>query len=101
MNKKNTEAPSARMKARDEHPVLCMRREEGSAVFRYQVAVSNTSPKSYSIYAEYEDGERYTVGEVPDFSTDRDMAESFCSMLERFGVTPLSLNAVYEDTYTP
>ena len=101
MNKKNTESPSARMKARNERPVLCMRREEGTAVFRYQVAVSSSSPQSYSIYAEYEDGELYTVGEIPDFSTDRDMAEGFCSILERFGVTPLSLNAIYEDTYTP
>ena len=90
-----------RMKERQEHPVLCLRREEGQAVFRYLVAVTDQRPARYSVYAEYTDTEHHTIGDIPHFSADRDTAESFCSMLERFGVTPLSLEAIYEDTYTP
>ena len=89
------------MKQRGERPILCVRREEGDAVFRYQVAVNDATPSEYSVYAEYKDSTRYTVGEIPHFSTDRDTAESFCGMLDRFRVTPLSLEAIYEDMYTP
>ncbi len=101
MDMNETHTPEARMKEKGEHPVLCMRREEGQAVLRYLVAVTDAAPYSYSIYAEYRDAEWHTTEEVPDFSRDRDTAEGFCCMLERFGVTPLSLHAVYEDTYTP
>ncbi|MBE6655271.1 MAG: hypothetical protein E7609_00165 [Ruminococcaceae bacterium] len=101
MNTNETSTPEKRMRERREHPVLCMQREDGSAVFRYVVSITDAEPHRYSVYAEYRDAERHTVGEVPDFSEDRDTAESFCSMLERFGITPLSLHAVYEDIYTP
>lgn len=90
-----------RMRQKGEHPVLCLRREEEGRIYRYLVAVTDGEPQSYSVYAEYQDSKTHTTGEIPSFSRDRDTAESFCSMLERFGVTPLSLDAVYEDTYTP
>lgn len=90
-----------KMKERGEHPVLALRREASGAVLRYLVAESDTLPKHYSIYAEYLDGASHTVGDIPCFSSDRDQAESFCSLLERFGVTPFSLHAVYEDSLTP
>ena len=89
------------MRQRGEHPVLCLRREEGQAVFRYFVAVTDSRPQSYSVYAEYTDGSLHTTGEIPNFSEDRDIAEGFCCMLEKFSVTPLSLDSVYEDIYTP
>ena len=101
MDIKENDTPRERMNKRGEKPVLCMQREEGMAVFRYLVAVSKAPPMTYSIYAEYEDGTTHTIGEIPHFSEDRDMAESFCGMLERWGVTPLSLEAIYEDIYTP
>lgn len=101
MDTTENDSLARRMQKNGEHPVLCMRREEGDAVFRYLVAVSNASPERYSVYAEYKDAKRHTLGEIPHFSSDRDAAESFCSMLERFGITPLSLEAVYEDLYTP
>ena len=101
MNTNETSTPEARMKARREHPVLCLRREEGQAVLRYLVAVTDKEPMQYSVYAEYEDESQHTVGDIPCFSNDRAKAECFCNMLERFAITPLSLDAVYEDAYTP
>ena len=89
------------MKKNGEKPVLCMRRDEGEAVFRYLVAMKSASPISYSVYAEYTDATHHTVGAIPSFSYDIDTAESFCGMLERFGITPLSLEAIYEDMHTP
>ena len=101
MDTNETSTPEGRMRERKEHPVLCMQREEGEKTFRYLVGVTDQKPHRYSVYAEYRDAERHTVGEVADFSTDRDMAEGFCSMLDRFSITPLSLHAIYEDHYTP
>ena len=101
MEKDESRTPEERMKEKGERPVLCMRREEGTATFRYLVATNDAPKKEYSIYVEYRDALRHTTGEIPAFSTDRDVAETFCGMLERFGVTPLSLDAVYEDIYTP
>lgn len=101
MDRNESHTPEERMKEKGEHPVLCMRREEGEATFRYLVAANDAPQKEYSIYVEYQDALHHTTGEIPAFSTDRDVAETFCGMLERFGVTPLSLDAVYEDVYTP
>lgn len=101
MNTQESDRLASRIKENGEHLVLSMRREENGARFRYLVAVSNTSPATYSVYVEYQDASRHTVGAIPRFSNDRDTAESFCSMLERFGITPLSLDAIYEDAYTP
>ena len=68
---------------------------------RYAVGVSDTHPHLYSIYAEYSGGGKETIETIPAFSEERDTAESFCAMLWRFGVTPLSLHAHYEDSLTP
>ena len=101
MDTKETTFSEEKMKERGEHPVLALRKEEGDTVLRFLVAETDRHPKQYSIYAEYFDGACHTAGDIPNFSRDRDTAESFCSMLERFGVTPFSLNAIYEDTLTP
>ncbi len=89
------------MERRRERPVLCLRRTEGDAIFRYAVGMSCELPVYYSVYAEYIRGGCHTVGEIPRISQSRDAAESFCALLEHFLVTPLSLEALYEDTLTP
>lgn len=101
MDEKAMTFSEKKMKERGEHPVLALRREERDAVLRYLVAETDTDPRYYSVYAEYSDGTCHTAGDIPRFSKDRDQAEGFCSLLERFGVTPLSLGAVYEDSLTP
>ena len=90
-----------RMKARDEHPVLCLKYEATHAVMRYAVGASRTSPTVYSIYAEYISEGTHTAETIPAFSEDRDVAESFCAMLCHFGATPLSIHEIYEDSLTP
>ena len=92
---------SARMAERGERKVLSLRKEEGDALYLYTVAIGKSKDALYSIYAEFQCGDVHTVGEIPDFSCDRDKAEGFCCMLEKFGITPLSLDAVYEDLLTP
>lgn len=89
------------MERRGERPVLCLRRTEDGAIFRYAVGMSRTPPVYYSVYAEYIRGECHTVGEIPHLSQNRDQAESFCALLEHFLITPLSLEASYEDILTP
>ena len=91
----------ARMVERGERKVLALRKEEGDALYLYTVAIGSEKGALYSIYAEFQCGDVHTVGEIPGFSCDRDKAEAFCCMLERFGITPLSLDAVYEDLLTP
>ena len=80
---------------------LTLQRAEGDAILAYRVCASETEPKLYSVTVEYTDAERHTQGEIPHFSSDKETAERFCAMLARFGVTPLSLDAIYEDTLTP
>ncbi len=101
MDEKEMTFSEEKMKERGEHPVLALRRTDGGVTLRYVVAERDKPPKHYSIYAEYTEGACHTAGEIPCFSRDRDTAESFCTMLERFGVTPFSLDAVYEDSLTP
>ena len=89
------------MKARGDRPVLSLRSDGENAVMRYAVGASDTTPVLYSIYAEYTADGKTTSETIPAFSEERDTADSFCAMLWRFGVTPLSLHAHYEDSLTP
>lgn len=91
----------ALMTERGERKVLSLRKEEGEALYLYTVAIGKEKDALYSIYAEFLCGDLHTIGEIPAFSDDRDKAEGFCCLLERFGITPLSLSAVYEDLLTP
>ena len=90
-----------KMEERGERVILTLKRGAENATLSYLVSVSDGEPPNYSIYVEYTDAERHTVGEIPRFSSEKETAERFCAMLARFGVTPLSLDAVYEDTLTP
>ena len=101
METNDRETLEERMAKRGERPVLLLRRIEGEGVFRYGVGVTAHPPTQYSVYAEYSAGEMHTLSHIPSFSSDRDTAESFCSLLERFSATPLSLDAIYEDSLTP
>jgi hypothetical protein len=96
-----TQTLEERMAALGERPVLLLRRIDGERVFRYGVGMAVHPPTRYSIYAEYRAGELHTITRIPAFSSDRDTAESFCSLLERVLATPLSLEAIYEDSLTP
>ncbi len=101
MTTKEENTIEAHMLLRRERPVLCLRRTVGQGVLRYAVGVSDSTPPLYSIYAECALSEEHTVGEIPHFSDDRDKAERFCCLLEHCLATPLSLEALYEDSLTP
>lgn len=101
MKETKKETLEEQMAARGERPVLLLRRTEGGREFRYGVGVTAHPPVRYSIYAEYRATDMHTVTHIPAFSGDRDTAESFCSLLERMQATPLSLQAIYEDSLTP
>ena len=101
MNEESENKIEARMKARGEHPVLTLRYDGDGAVMRYAVGTSAKKPPSYSVYAEYTANGKTTAEVIPAFSRKRDTAESFCALLARFSVTPLSLHALYEDSLTP
>lgn len=93
---------SARMAARGETPSLVVRRSHGGIKLTYTVAERKTEDGvTYSVYAEFEDGELRTASAVTDISDDRIAAESFCRTLAEHAVTPLSLEAIYEDMLTP
>ena len=89
------------MKESGERVTLALKRKEGDAILFYRVCTSTAEVPLYSVSVEYTDTERHTTGEIPHFSSDKETAERFCAMLARFGVTPLSLDAIYEDTLTP
>ncbi len=102
MNEAITEDIAIRMQKRGERTVLHLRKDLGLAHFRYILAerLEEGAPM-YSIYAEFKDEELHTVGSIPDFSPLRETAEAFCRLLARTLATPLSLEAIYEDTFTP
>ena len=89
------------MERMGEKPVLLLRRSDGTRVFRYGVGMATHPSVRYSVYAEYLTEGMHTLSHIPAFSIDRDTAESFCSLLERTLATPLSIEAIYEDSLTP
>ena len=86
---------------RGEQIISSTERKNGAYCYRYAVAVGGDSPLLYSIYAEWQHGGVKTVGVIPVFSADRMQAEHFCRLLARMQATPLSLDAIYEDSLTP
>lgn len=91
-----------RMKEREEKTILHLSKHLGRATFRYILAerLEESSPL-YSIYAEFKDEEMHTISSIPDFSPLRETAEAFCRLLAKTLATPLSLEAIYEDSLTP
>ena len=91
------------LEKKGEHIVLHLKKNLGHAHFRYVLAEGKDENgcDTYSVYAEYTDENAHTVGGVPDFSDSREMSESFCRLLARTLATPLSLEAIYEDSLTP
>lgn len=86
------------MKARGERMILLLKKSLGKRHFRYALG---EGADTYSVYAEYKDESTHTLGSVPDFSNEKDVAEGFCRLLSRILATPLSLEAIYEDSLTP
>ncbi len=98
---------------RGEKVVLLLKKSVGRKHFRYALGEgaaplpcitdgdARRGAMTYSVYAEYRDDEVHTVGSVPDFSCERVTAEGFCRLLARILATPLSLDAIYEDSFTP
>ncbi len=97
-----TDEIEARMQMRGERSVLYLSKNLGPTHFRYILAerLEDGAPL-YSIYAEFKDGERHTVGSIPDFSPLKETSEAFCRLLARTLATPLSLEDIYEDMFTP
>ncbi len=97
-----TDSIEARMQEREEKAVLHLSKNLGLAHFRYILAerMEEGAPL-YSIYAEFKDDEMHTIGSIPDFSPLRETSEAFCRLLARTLATPLSLEAIYEDAFTP
>ena len=97
-----TEEIALRMQERGERTVLHLRKDLGLSHFRYVLAerLEEGAP-IYSIYAEFRDEQMHTVGSIPDFSPLRETSEAFCRLLARTLATPLSLEAIYEDAFTP
>jgi len=91
------------LEKKGEHIVLHLKKNLGNAHFRYVLSEGKNVEGcvTYSVYAEYTDGKAHTVGGVPDFSDSRELSESFCRLLARTLATPLSLEAIYEDSLTP
>lgn len=86
------------MQARGERMILLLKKSLGKRHFRYALG---EGADTYSVYAEYKDESTHTLGSVPDFSNEREVAEGFCRLLSRILATPLSLEAIYEDSVTP
>ena len=84
--------------ARGERMILLLEKSLGRRRFRYALG---KGADTYSVYAEYKDEGAHTLGSVPDFSNEKDVAEGFCRLLFRILATPLSLEAIYEDSLTP
>lgn len=114
--KKDVNAPKTLEDAvaeRGEKVVLLLKKSLGRKHFRYALGEgpaplpcmtdgdARRDALTYSVYAEYKDDEMHTVGSVPDFSCERITAEGFCRLLARILATPLSLDAIYEDSFTP
>ena len=102
MNEAVTDEIALRMKERGERTVLHLKKDLGLSHFRYILAerLEEGAP-IYSIYADFKDEETHTVGSIPDFSPLKETSEAFCRLLARTLATPLSLEAIYEDTFTP
>ena len=102
MNEKKDKHPSksieAEMEKRGEKMILLLKKALGRKLFRYALGEGENT---YSVYAEYKDERTHTVGSVPDFSSEKESAEAFCRLLSRILATPLSLEAIYEDSLTP
>ena len=86
------------IEARGEKMILLLSKSLGKRRFRYAIGEGGNS---YSVYAEYTDEKSHTVGAVTDFSNEKEIAEGFCRLLSRILATPLSLEAIYEDSLTP
>ena len=116
--KSQNEAPTVKsleeaMAQRGERIVLLLKKSVGHKHFRYALGeapaplpcISDGEARreafTYSVYAEYRDEKTHTVGVVPDFSSEKGSAEGFCRLLARILATPLSLDAIYEDSLTP
>ena len=84
--------------ARGEKMILLLSKSLGKRHFRYAIGEGK---EAYSVYAEYKDEKTHTVGAVTDFSNEKEVAEGFCRLLSRVLATPLSLEALYEDSLTP
>ena len=114
-NKENNSATTLEeaVRERGEKVVLLLKKSVGHKHFRYALGEgpaplpcitdgdARREAMTYSVYAEYKDGKIHTVGSIPDFSCERATAESFCRLLSRILATPLSLDAIYEDSFTP
>ena len=102
MNAKKDNAPPESIEAliekRGEKMILLLKKSLGKKLFRYALGEGELT---YSVYAEYLDEKTHTVGSVPDFSNEKEPAEAFCRLLARILATPLSLEAIYEDSLTP
>ena len=123
MHEENEKNLQGLIKEREEAVSLLLEKSIGSKRFRYAVGKrevvlkeeeakelslgsSALAPESaprtvYSVYAEYEDDGIHTVGKIPDFSYNKETAEGFCRLLAGILATPLSLEALYEDSLTP
>lgn len=98
---------------RGERIVLLLEKAVGKKRFRYAVGEKEAVKEcfaddggemgktSFSVYAEYEDEGIHTIGSIPDFSNEATTADGFCRLLARILATPLSLDAIYEDSVTP
>ena len=90
------------MKKRGEQVVLRLEKRLALAFFRYAVGERVTEEGTlYSVYAEYAREEIHTLGFIPDFAREKAQAEGFCRLLAHILATPLSLDAMYEDSLTP
>ena len=123
MHNENPRGICELIRERGEKAVLLLEKAIGTKRFRYAVGERTeiVSPRKseatsdgslaldqeeatravYSIYAEYEDEGIHTVGKIPDFSFLLETADGFCRLLARTLATPLSLDAIYEDSVTP
>ena len=111
MNTTECKTAKEKMKERNEQTVLCLQKKIGHTLFRYSVGErreeitkedeTKTQALSYSVYAEYETAEEHTYAFVTALTEEKEKAIAFCKKLLAALVTPLSLEAVYEDMLTP
>lgn len=103
LDNEETDSIESRIAKRGERMILDLKKNLGHSRFRYAVTERERGAGgfTYSIYASYADEEKSTVGAITDFSASREGAECFCRLLARMLATPLSLEAIYEDSLTP
>ena len=97
-----SKTPEEQMRERGERMALLLKKNLGSARFRYVLAerMADGAPL-YTIYAEYRNESIHTANAIFDFSPVKETAEAFCRLLAKTLATPLSLGDIYEDLLTP